>query len=336
MKQFPLTIFFIFVTLNFIGAQNFSPAFQNPEWSIFYKNDELGAFYKTNSGETENLVYIDFVGSGDIQKSASNGNDINANTGIGVIFERYNSMYKPLQSFELEATLNIASTSDSVKALLNNNVIQNSRDFGTYIINPISTKQSIYINSNLYFGAADDEKMLGFIARHIVNGVNVRLVTSNSVWEYDSTTSNLGALAFRAGVFHEFIPDNYRVGKVGSDDEGRSKYSIYLGINYSYRGILGDILSEQNTEFRQSILGSEQTKFKGFELNFGFRLNNLRAEFQMPILNIENNSIDGLTNAQFLFSIKFVGGFSLKLDKDESTNNDTPLPLKEDDSDKKD
>ena len=41
------------------------------------------------SAPTDGKVFIDFVGSGDIQKSISEGKEINANTGMGIIFENY-------------------------------------------------------------------------------------------------------------------------------------------------------------------------------------------------------------------------------------------------------
>lgn len=275
---------------------------------------------------TTDLVYIDFVGSGDIQKSISQGDDINANTGIGVIFERFADFDKLVQSFELEATLNIASTADSINSKFEEDRFINRRDFGTYALNPISARQSLYLNSNLYFGYPPNvnSKFLSFLTKNLVSGINLRLITSNNVWTYKDSISNLGVIAFRGGIFHEFIPDNYRI-EQGSENFGRSRYSIFLGLNYSYRGIIGDITADKNKVLRDKILGSEQKKFGGFEINFGFRLNNLRAEFQMPILKKDEYSIDGLTNTQFLFSIKFVGGFSLKL------NNKTNQEIKDDD-----
>lgn len=161
----------------------------------------------------------------------------------------------------------------------------------------------MYINSNIYFGNYDENKWAKWIS-----GVNFRMISSNSTWKYKERTSNLGAIAVRVGIFHEFFPDNYRINK-----EGRSRYSLFAGANYSYRGIWGDIVSDKNIDLRNDILGSKDKNFHGIEFNFGFKINNIRAEFQMPIFN-KVQSIEGLTDTQFLFSIKFIGGFSLKLD----------------------
>jgi len=273
--------------------------------------------------DTNTRVYLDFVGSGDIQKSISEGKDINANTGIGIFYERYNgSDEKIIQSFELEATINIASTADSLSAQIKNSSLQNQRIFGTYVLNPISTLQSININSNIYFGYPKNDNgytIWGKIA-HAVSGANVRVISSNNVWRYNNTAANLGVISVRGGIFHEFVPDNFRL-----NQDMRSRYSIFFGINYTYRRIIGDLSSRANTDLRRDFLGQDEVKFKGIELNFGFRLNNLRAEFQMPNLVGQRDKgspklVDGLTNRQFLFSIKFIGGFSLKLDPERFPN----------------
>lgn len=285
-------------------------------------------FYSRKSAEvTDGKVYLDFVGSGDIQQSLSNGDDINANTGLGVVFELYNGngdeeTKKTIQSLELEGIITVASTSDSIIAEFEDEELINRRAFGTYVLNPISSKQSLYVNSNVFFNHPDDDDgFWKFIRRHILHGVNMRVITSNSVWKYNNQTSHLGALYFRGGIFREFVPDNHRIETEGLN-QGKVKYSIFLGLNYSYRNIIGDITADKYDDLREDIFGSKQTSFNGFEFNFGFRLNNLRAEFQMPILKGTDGSIEGLTDTQFLFSIKFIGGFSLKLNNTEQSDGD--------------
>ena len=278
----------------------------------------------TTSTSHPGKVYVDFVGSGDIQKSISEGEKLKANTGMGVIFERYIYEFSYIQSYEIEGIINIASTSDSIRASFQNDVLTNRRDFGNYILNPISSKQSLYINSNIYFGYPEIKEGRFPFRRfsELCSGINFRTIASNNVWSINDTTSvNLGVIAVRLGLFHEFIPDDYRL----SADK-RSKLSIFLGLNYTCRAIIGDITSKENYESREMTLGSNQTFFNGIEANFGFKLNNLRAEFQMPVLFKSGyKSIDGLTNAQFLFGIKFIGGFPLEIkprgSKEENAGN---------------
>lgn len=273
------------------------------------------------SAPVKGPVFLDFVGNGDIQKSLSEGKEINANTGLGIVFERFNGFSRGVQSMEFEAYINIFSTADTLKALYSNNQITNQRIFGNYILNPVSARQSVYLNTNIYFGypnSQDEEdvrslksgdfKRWGKLA-FVISGINARFIASNNIWAInDDTAVNLGGRYLRIGIFHEIIPDNYRV-----NEFGRSRYSCFVGINYTNRGLYGDLSSSGNESLRKRLLGSDRTSYSGIEFNLGFRLNNIRAEFQMPILPEGKSPIKGLTNTQFLFSIKFVGGFGLKL-----------------------
>lgn len=260
-------------------------------------------------------AFIDFVGTGNLQSSLSQGDDIQGSAGLGVIFERYNGQDILLQSFDMEGIINVAATVDTVKVKVEDQQITNIRDFGGYVLNPFTTKQSLFVNANLYFNPTyykdkDPDKFLNTVF-NVISGVNFRVISSNSVWEVDrdKNVSNLGVVSARAGIFHEFLPNN----KI-RDDKNRVKHSVILGVNYSYRGIFGDFSSDQNAEARREFLGTDRTHFRGLELNFGFRLNNIRAEFQMPFLSSnDDSSINGLTDTQFMFSIRFVGGFTLKL-----------------------
>lgn len=275
----------------------------------------------TKEGEK---VHIDFVGTGNLQGSIAEADDVQGSAGLGVIYERFFGLKKPIvRSFDIEAFINVASTVDTLKATLNDdNEVTNQRLFGAYIINPISAKQSIYVNSNVYFNP-DGDKLFNKIAKYI-SGLNFRLISSNALWQLeDNTEKNLGVLAFRYGVFHEFLPDN----KI-RDRDGKRKYSVFLGFNLTHRSIVGDLSSETNNDLRSSFLGTTDFEFSGIEPNFGFRLNNIIAEFTMPSLGgSKRTDIEGLTDTQFLFSIRFVGGFSLKFDPDQKENkDDTPTP----------
>jgi hypothetical protein len=310
------------------------------------------------SRPTSDQLFIDFVGKGDIQKSISEGSDLEANTGVGIIFERHRKVESWFQGFELETTINIATTADTIESSFSGTSLQNRRDYGTYVLNPISTKQAFYANALLYFGypskalakakkAARDEldkevkevlekdkannasdrelnaAMAAYTAANedqlstfgkiasVISGANIRIITSNSVWKFKDTAVHLGVLALRIGVFHEFLPDNIRF-----NDDGRTEYSLFAGIHYTYRGIFGDLANTNNIGVKNQILGTTQKSYKGLEINFGFRLKNIRAEFQMPFLKGKDAPVDGLTDTQFLFSIKFIGGFGLKLNVD--------------------
>ncbi|PXX29718.1 hypothetical protein [Arenibacter sp. ARW7G5Y1] len=281
-------------------------------------------------------VHIDFVGTGNLQSSLAQGDEIQGSAGLGVIYERfrgdslkYNNELLPIKgikSFEMEAIINVASTVDTLSVNFENGQITNQRDFGSYVLNPFSSKQSLFINSNVYFNP-DGDYWLNKIAKYL-SGLNFRVTASNGVWsDPEIGNVNLGVIAYRFGIFHEFLPDDYI-----RTDEKKSKYSVFLGLNMGYRGIFGDVTSDANDEIRTSILGSDRTDFSGIELNFGFRLDNIRAEFQMPFLyGSDRKSISGLTDTQFLFTIRFVGGFSLKIDPDKKTENNDKANLESED-----
>lgn len=280
---------------------------------------------KKTTPSTEDHVFIDFVGTGDLQQSISKDDELKGNTGLGVIFERITKEQDKYESFEVESFINIASTSDTIEGTLAGTDVENMRAFGNYILNPVSRKRSLFINSNFYLKGDSSEPFYAW--KNLVSGFHCRIIASSNVWTLTdeqniSTSSNLGAFSSRIGIFHEIVPFNYRMKKnTENGDPLRRDISIFLGINYTRRRIFGDITNEKNKAIREMILGQNAKKtYSGMEFNFGFRLNNIRAEFQMPILfnGKDLSSVDGLTNTQFLFSIKFVGGFELKLNKKQS------------------
>lgn len=269
--------------------------------------------------DSDSVIFIDFFGSGDIQKSFNDNSPFNANTSLGILFERHNKKYKYIQSFDLEAILNVASTSDSIIGDIDDDgILLNQRDFGSYILNPISKKQSIFINSNIYFGRFNTNDMDNPIERSFlgkyISGMNFKFIASNNLWGYKEENINLTAVYIRIGAFYEFIPNRHR--KEKREGGSRFSYSISGGINYSYRNIFGDIKTSPLLEDILSIT-QENTLQKGFEFNFNIRLNNLYAEFQLPLLkNNADTPIRGLTNTQALFSVRFIGGFGVALTKE--------------------
>jgi len=81
---------------------------------------------------------LEFVGNANIQKSLSNSDEIPTITGIGVIYREY--LYersKALHSIEIELTLNIAFTVDTLKTVYDaSNNVTNKSEFGNSILLP--------------------------------------------------------------------------------------------------------------------------------------------------------------------------------------------------------
>lgn len=224
-----------------------------------------------------------------------------------------------IESLDMEAYINVASSVDSLGAVLDSSNVTNKRLFGNYVLNPVSSKQSVFINSDVYFNPELLWVRGGWITKWI-SGANFRINASNVLWslveEDDYKSRFAGALNLRFGLFHEFLPND----KI-RDDKNRRKYSVRLGLNYTFRELTGDISSQTNDLIRNQFLGTTDTSFSGIEPSFGFRLNNIIAEFSMPMIGgAGRDDIEGLTDTQFLFSIRFVGGFSIKLDDKTSTD----------------
>ncbi len=271
--------------------------------------------------QNENEFFIDFVGTANLQGSIAEVNEeVEGSAGLGVIYERYlGDRNNPLiNSYDIESYINVASSVDQLDAITDSDgIVTNQRLFGSYVLNPISSKQSIFINSNVFLNPErDSNTFYDRVISQIISGVNFRVIASNSAWKLDNNIEkNLGVLSFRYGIFHEFLPDN----KIRVNN--RRKYSVYLGANLGWRIIVGDLSSDANQSIREQFLGTDDKNFSGTELTFGFRLNNIIAEFSMPSVGGSRRSdIEGLTDTQFLFSIRFIGGFSLKLNPDTNEN----------------
>ena len=51
-------------------------------------------------------------------------------------------------------------------------------------------------------------------------------------------------------------------------------YSITLGINYAWQGLMGDISTPDNEAIRRHVLGTPQTRFHGWDLLLGLASHN--------------------------------------------------------------
>ncbi|RZK27064.1 MAG: hypothetical protein EOO43_00850 [Flavobacterium sp.] len=289
--------------------------------------DGLGQFaqeeYAYEQTAKKGLTEINFVGAGNINPGFGENNKLAASTGLGVLFWRIwpnkgfdssdpSTAMSGLE-LQLDVTVNVASTADTIIAELgsNSNII-NSRAFGSYILNPVGAGQGTTINSVWYFKPKEHDEELGLTKRKEIlylpiDGFEAGAIASNQVWKVDQGSSvNVSVIAWRIGPFYEFVPDKIR----------RQKgYSIRFGANYTGRGIVGDAgEGDLGTEMRKRILGHEATHYHGLEFKLSLRLKNIRAEAALPILDMGGNrTVHGLTGAQFITSIGFVGGFPLSI-----------------------
>lgn len=268
------------------------------------------------SGSTK----LNFVGDANMQNSINNGQDFVANTGLGITYDRFwYGKTNSIRQFNLYLKINVASTADSIIAILDPMMqASNRRDFGSFLLVPNNSKQSASLEALVYrnlFQPTYNSKyeFINTLAKgynSIVKGYIVNVLGSNSIWSVRDTSYNMAGLSLKAGFFYEFISDKIR------HEDG---YSIKMGAMYSGRFILGDLNFDRNKSIRNELLNSNKSSFHGIELFARFKFRNVIAQISIPILGL-NEEVEGLSKSQFVTSIQFIGGFPLSI---KETSNST-------------
>ena len=124
----------------------------------------------------------------------------------------------------------------------------------------------------------------------------------------DSIESQFTALQFKLGLFHEFLPD-----PVAQEEN----LSLMLGIAYTYRSVLGDIIQNDAEKLRRIINTDGKHGFHGMDLVFTAKMKDFRVEFILPFVFSNNKEVPGLTNTQFITSFRFLGGFDVGLKQEK-------------------
>lgn len=121
---------------------------------------------------------INFVGDANIQNSINAGSPFTANTGVGVILNRFwIGETNKLRQFHLSLSINVASTADVIESEINSstNTITNQRDFGTFLLLPDNSKQSASLYSILYFNSYSPDKKT---FANYISGCNIQVLGS--------------------------------------------------------------------------------------------------------------------------------------------------------------
>jgi hypothetical protein len=258
------------------------------------------------------------VGDGTIRKAINGENSLPVNTSVGVIYSRdflsgkKQSFIKNIKSINVEAYINVASTADTIKAILDTNGnVTNAREFGSYVSFPVGAKQS----ASLYIQGLFDNKNFNDFENVVLGGGYVfKTYFSNRVWKLNNDSSiQVSCLSLKLATFHEFLPFEY-------SDNG--DYSIYLSIlSFSMRSIGGDIVDKKGN-YTTRFIGTKQSTYLGWEPFFGFKLKNIRAEFSFPMFVVLNGkSIPGLSGGQFTATMSFTGGFPVALSNSKQRKN---------------
>ncbi|NUQ24553.1 MAG: hypothetical protein HUU34_11425 [Saprospiraceae bacterium] len=140
----------------------------------------------------------------DTLSNLPSSNTIPPNLPSGNNKNKKNKMGKnPFQDIEFSLKINVASTADTIFGKIDNATLSNRRDFGTYLLIPVNSKQAASVDFFGYFAHRRGWTRL-------INGVNVNFTASNSIWKTDTTTSFLAGVMLKAGVFYDFVPDQIR------------------------------------------------------------------------------------------------------------------------------
>ena len=258
---------------------------------------------------------LNFVGDANVQNSVNNGEDFVANTGVGIIYDRFwYGNTNAIRQFSLSLNINVASTADSIIAQLDPSMkAMNQRDFGSYLLIPNNSRQSAALEAIVYRNLYKHnlKKNCNSIVRaynSLVKGYIFNILGSTSTWSVRDTSYNMAGLSIKAGMFYEFISDKIR------HNDG---YSVKIGAMYSGRYILGDLNFTKNDRIRQELLNSNRSSFHGIEFFARFKFRNVVAQVSIPLIG--PGEVEGLTKSQFVTSIQFIGGFPLSIKKQANT-----------------
>lgn len=251
---------------------------------------------------------FEFFGDGNIQKTLNDNEEIPANTGVGF---RYLRQFPSFQNrrgknrlttvYDIEAQVNIASTSDTIIAELdtNGNVI-NRADFGSFMLLPTNSGQAAKF-SWLIRREGQKKKFYG------IDGYQLRFAAANQFFSKRNVSIKGSSISYYAGVFWEFIPKF-------SDCINR-EYSIMLRLGFGSRNLAGNLANSTGDSklLRKELIGTTKYNYYGPEMGVMFRVKNLRAEFAIPWMfaREKNNPVPGLNGVQFNTAISFIGGFPI-------------------------
>jgi len=284
---------------------------------LYYRSDTLKVeqdtiFVHTNKvvkkvneafRKKEDKTQIEFVGNTEIQKAISNNGAIPANAGLGVRFVKdfgEPTSLAHIDKLELDLSISIASTVDTIKAKLNSyGTITNVNDFGSSVLLPLNSGQSVTINGKTFMNNRNTKNWI-FLQNW---GLEGSLSASNRVWNLSETSQNVSALSGSFGFFSEMMPM-----------KNMDNFSISFGLDLSFRSIFGNVGQNYSDNFRKQIIGTDKTFFSGFEPNITIRLRDIKATASFPIL-FSKTDVPGLTRGQFVTLIRFTGGFPLSLGK---------------------
>lgn len=287
-------IFAIFI----LNVQNsFSQGLPNTKIDIETKAEANNE----KDNEIKKVFEITFVGEGNLQSSLTSGDKLSPNTGLGVTLNRWFEDESKIRQFSISLSISVANSFDTINAQLDNNLVSNQRDFGSFLLIPTNNKQSALLTSTFYFNRVNNK-----LAK-VFSGASFTFLGARSIWHLNSIDYHMAAVQWKLGVFHDFVPDKYRY---------QNGYSIIVGANFGGRYLLGDINYKANETARDQFINTKSKSFYAFEMYAQIKLRNIIAEVNLPLF-FNSDEVPGLTRSQLVTTIRFIGGFPLKIENKE-------------------
>lgn len=267
-----------------------------------------------------NRTNLNFLGTGDLQKTVNSGENFQGNVGLGVSFHTIFERPALFSAMEVDASVNVVSTVPIINALLDTNgIVTNQNTFGSFILLPTNSGRSASANFKGYLDGGSlfrkklhQNRKWADMVQLGITGLSLSIAAATRQWKLldttlvnkvDSTTINAGALSLRLGGFHEFVPF-----------KNRKDYSITVGFDYSLRALVGNIAQGKSRTILNRFTSSSDVVYQGVEFSLNLRVQNIKARVGLPMLLWPKDAqVPGLTGFQFYTTISFVGGFPLKI-----------------------
>jgi hypothetical protein len=270
---------------------------------------------QTNSGRAsaDSNFSIQLIGDANSFKTLSESGSTPANASVGLLYTKYfKAQGRPIgkkvfHSAEISINYNVASSADTLKAAYDaNKNLTSKSNFGSSILLPGNSSQSTMFNAKVYFGRIKDSSTIEYYdLKKMISGFYVNFNHAARNWFDSSKNIKASSISLSAGLFYDFIDYKAR------DSENKKVKSVYVGIGYTGRWIVGDIALDENDNFRKRLLGAEKLSFHGVEFTLGAKIENARIELKIPILS-GSTQVPGLSGAQPNYQIGFSGGITIK------------------------
>jgi hypothetical protein len=239
---------------------------------------------------------LEFVGTGNVQRSLDNGDALPASTGLGVILDESHAdapLLGLIDRVRFSGQINVANTEDSLTIEYDENGLVEPSQLGDAIMTPLVGRRAADLDLMVFFN--------GDKIPWIFSGINIRYTGSNRLVSDTSESVKATMNAIRVRVFHDLLGSEYR-----------KNYNVLIGVGYAYNSIRGDIGLADRDALRERVLGTKTKSFTGLEIFAQFRIKNIKAEFSYTILDV-GGSVPGISQGRMVTTVSFVGGFPVKL-----------------------